>query len=109
MELPEAPPIKCLSEAVFFPKKVGKQGGGGKKSFRTIFLRNKVLKNWQKLKIEKLWQKRKRSQKIFHYPCLPKKRVQISTIPTFGGHPLQIFWGPSVTESWASKNFMIIF
>jgi hypothetical protein len=52
MELPEAP-IKFLSVAVFFPKKVGKQAGGGgeKKSFRTIFLiflRNKVLKNYDK-------------------------------------------------------------
>ena len=60
-------------------------------------------KNW------KTMTKKEKVTKIFPYPCLPKKGVQISTIPTFGGHPLQIFWGPSVTEARASKNFMIIF
>ena len=37
MALPEAPPIKFLSVAVFFPKKVGKQGGGGEEKFSNHF------------------------------------------------------------------------
>jgi hypothetical protein len=30
-----------------------------------------------------------------------KKGVQISPIPAFGGHPLQIYW-PSITETLAN-------
>ena len=103
-EPPEAPPHQILNGPYFLWKKVGKRAGGGggfnEKIFWTIFLKNKVLKNFRWMTIH-VYQKR--GPNFTNSILVPRLLLgnEVAPIPALGGHPLQICW-PSITEARAN-------
>jgi hypothetical protein len=95
---PAEAPHQIFRWAPIFYKKKRWRAGGGRKFFRTIFLKKRLKNIFPTMTSKKM-------SNIFPLPCLLKKGVQISQFhqfrPAFGGHSLQIFL-PSITEVQAN-------